>query len=99
MPSLGQLYLCGALTLALLIAELVLGHFSHCLTLLAVTNQTLYNLLTLGCAIMAKRVSERDQRIGFSFLYNLFYGFASILDYNLRDDRVKGLWQLEKIFQ
>ena len=70
MPSLSHLYLCGSLTLALLCAELVLGHFSHCLTLLAVTNQTLYNLLTLGCAIMAKRVRVRKK-----IHFPLFFSF------------------------
>jgi hypothetical protein len=51
-----RLSVCAALTAGLVIAELVLGHFSHCLTLLALTNQTLYNLLTLIFTIVAKQV-------------------------------------------
>ena len=42
-----RLVLSAILTLVLLEIELVLSHFTHCLTLLALANQSMYNLLTL----------------------------------------------------
>lgn len=56
MSEFSLLLCCSLATLGLLIAELILGHFSHCLTLLTVTNQTIYNLMTLVFALMAKKV-------------------------------------------
>lgn len=58
MKDLAMLWLCTFLTMVLVITELVLGHFSHCLTLLAVTNQTIYNFMTLVFMVLAKMVSE-----------------------------------------
>ncbi len=58
--SLPVLLVCTLLTLALVAAELLLGHFSHCLTLLAVTNQSVYNLLTLVFAVIAKKVTSKS---------------------------------------
>ena len=58
--SLTALIVCAVLTLALVVAELVLGHFSHCLTLLAVTNQSVYNLLTIVFAAVAKKVIKHS---------------------------------------
>eukprot|EP00095_Tigriopus_kingsejongensis_P007726 maker-scaffold2453_size15579-snap-gene-0.7 protein:Tk07726 transcript:maker-scaffold2453_size15579-snap-gene-0.7-mRNA-1 annotation:"zinc transporter 1 isoform x2" len=55
-----KLTVCTALTAVLLVAELVMGHFSHCLTLQALTNQSFYNLLTLGCATAALKLEQRN---------------------------------------
>ena len=57
MTEFGRLLACALLTFLLLVAELVLGHFSHCLTLMVVTNQTIYNFLSLVFALVANRVS------------------------------------------
>lgn len=56
MEEASKLIVCALLTLLLLISELVTGQFSHCLTLQAITNQSLYNLLTLTSAIVALKV-------------------------------------------
>ena len=58
MSEFSILLVCGIGTLCLLIAELILGHFSHCLTLLTVTNQTIYNLMTLIFALVAKKARK-----------------------------------------
>ncbi len=68
--GLPALVTCAVLTLALVGAELVLGHFSHCLTLLAVTNQSVYNLLTLVFAAAAKTVCVGK---GWQFYYYYFF--------------------------
>ena len=47
MYQFSRLVLCATLTLILLVIELVLTHFTHCISLLAVANQSMYNLLTL----------------------------------------------------
>jgi Co/Zn/Cd efflux system component len=61
------LSISASLTLALLIAELVLGHFSHCLTLQALTNQTFYNILSMTCAIVAKKLSKKSPGLKSTF--------------------------------
>ncbi|TRY61336.1 hypothetical protein TCAL_07445 [Tigriopus californicus] len=63
MEDASKLIICALLTLILLISELVIGQFSHCLTLQAVTNQSLYNLLTLTSAIVALKLEGRSPRL------------------------------------
>merc|ERR1712242_283292 len=42
-----RLLICGLLTLVLLVFELILWNFSHCLTLLCVANQSLHNFISI----------------------------------------------------
>ncbi len=56
-----KLIVCSTLTLVLVLGELILGQFSHCLTLLAVTNQSIYNLINLIAALMGKNVSSTNE--------------------------------------
>ena len=51
-----RLSLATGLTLCLVCAELTVGHHSRCLTLLVLSDQTLYNLLTLIVALIANQV-------------------------------------------
>ncbi len=57
MPLFTKLILGGSVTLALVIGELVLSHYTHSISLLVVTNQSMYNLLTLGVSASAIAVS------------------------------------------
>ena len=52
-----RLSLATGLTLCLVCAELSVGHHSRCLTLLALSDQTVYNLLTLIVALVANQVT------------------------------------------
>ena len=47
-----DLLICASICLLLLVGGLTLGHFSHCLTLLVVTNQTIYHLSRLSFSIL-----------------------------------------------
>ncbi len=51
-----RLAFSAAVTALLVIAELALGHHSRCLTLLVVSDQTIYNLLTLVAAVATNKV-------------------------------------------
>ena len=53
-----RLSVATGLTLCLLCAELTVGHHSRCLTLLALSDQTIYNLLTLIVALIGNQVHE-----------------------------------------
>ena len=48
------------LTLLLLIAELVLDHFTHSLTLLVVAWQTLYNFISLFISCVSLTLSQNN---------------------------------------
>lgn len=63
MEEASKLIVCALFTLLLLVSELVTGQFSHCLTLQAITNQSLYNLLTLTSAIVALKLEGRSQKL------------------------------------
>lgn len=62
-----KLLVCVVLTGALVVAELILGQFSHCLTLLVLTNQTLYNLMTLSFFYVAKMLSRGENSLKSTF--------------------------------
>ena len=51
-----RLSVATGLTLCLVCAELTVGHHSRCLTLLALSDQTIYNLLTLIVALIGNQV-------------------------------------------
>lgn len=53
-----RLYICAFLTFGLTLAEFVLSHFTHSITLLVVANQSFYNLLTLITAVASSTVSN-----------------------------------------
>ena len=57
-----KLLLVCFLTLLLLIAELVLDHFTHSLTLLVVAWQTLYNFLTLFISCVALALTNNSSK-------------------------------------
>ena len=50
------------ITLLLLIAELVLDHFTHSLTLLVVAWQTLYNFLSLFISSVSLALTHNNSR-------------------------------------
>ena len=52
-----KLLVCGFLTLIVLVFELTLYHFSHCLTLLCVANQSLYSFITIVVSAVSITVS------------------------------------------
>ena len=53
-----KLLVSGFLTLIVLVIELVLYHFSHCLALLCVANQSLYSFITIIVAGVDITVSD-----------------------------------------
>ena len=69
-----RLSLATGLTFCLVCAELSVGHHSRCLTLLALSDQTVYNLLTLIVALVANQVKEsyRDSLKGLYMVAGIF---------------------------
>ena len=61
------------LTLLLLIAELVLEHFTHSLTLLVVAWQTLYNFISLFISSVSIALSQNNSKELRLKVYNLGY--------------------------
>lgn len=53
-----KLLLCGFLTLILCVIELVFYHFTHCLVVLCVANQSLYNCISIIVAGVSITVRE-----------------------------------------
>lgn len=62
LPLFPRLVVCATLTLALMVAELVLGHFTHSVSLLALTNQSMYNLLSLAISASAAAISKSNAK-------------------------------------
>ena len=61
-----RLSVATGLTLCLVCAELTVGHHSRCLTLLALSDQTIYNLLTLIVALIGNQVQKSIITLSFS---------------------------------
>ena len=58
-----RLSVATGLTLCLGCAELTVGHHSRCLTLLALSDQTIYNLLTLIVALIGNQVRKQHHQV------------------------------------
>ena len=58
LPLVTRLYICAFATFGMTLAEFVLSHFTHSITLLVVANQSFYNLLTLITAAASSTVSN-----------------------------------------
>ena len=66
-----RLSVATGLTLCLVCAELTVGHHSRCLTLLALSDQTIYNLLTLIVALIGNQVREQHHLQYLIYIFNL----------------------------
>ncbi|CAB4067184.1 unnamed protein product [Lepeophtheirus salmonis] len=62
MESIIKLIISLVLTFILVLAELTLGHFTHCLTLLVVTNQSIHNLINLASSTASKKLETYEKK-------------------------------------
>ena len=88
-----RLVLCSTLTLILLVIELVLTHFTHSVSLLAVANQSMYNLLTL--VISASTIIVSYTR--FLFSLHLFRKMSLVSTLNIHIFKNPLLYQVLKL--
>merc|ERR1712137_1107833 len=61
LPLVIRLYICAFATFGMTLAEFVLSHFTHSITLLVVANQSFYNLLTLITAAASSTLMSKDE--------------------------------------
>lgn len=61
LPLVTRLYICAFATFGMTLAEFVLSHFTHSITLLVVANQSFYNLLTLITAAASSTLMSKDE--------------------------------------
>ena len=68
LPLFARLIICSITTVLITLAEFLLSHVTHSITLLVVANHSFYNLLTLIFGAVSSAVSFHNLLMNFGYL-------------------------------